>query len=69
MQLKVDVIVALIDAAIRAAKQATKTIPIVMVRILILLHWVCRQPGTARRKHHRLTRLFPGIKRETTGTS
>ena len=31
MQLKVDVLVAAITAAIRAAKQATKTIPIVMV--------------------------------------
>ena len=70
VQLKVDVLVSPLPSVIHAAKQATKTIPIVMTD-----YWrpsrdrTNRQLGTPRWKHHRAHQTHPRIKRETTGTA
>ena len=70
VQLQVDVILAGGDAAVRAAKQATRTIPIVML--------VSGDPvgsglvaslQPAGRKHHRRYRPFPKAHRQTAGNS
>ena len=70
VRLKVDIIVTGGPPATRAAKEATSTIPIVMMQD----HRSCRkrvrrQPGAAWRKHHWIVRPCPGAKRKTTGAS
>ena len=54
VRLKVDVIVTGTQPGVRAVKQATNTIPIVMVTGDAVGSGFCQQPCSARRKHHRL---------------
>ena len=54
MRLKVDLIVAPTTAEVRAAKSATKTIPIVFYNVRDPVGWAGRQLGAARGKHHGL---------------
>ena len=55
--LKVDVIVVSATSTALAAKKATSTIPIVMTQRRSGWGRDCRQPGAARREHHRACRL------------
>ena len=62
VQLKVDVIVVPLNSALRAAKQATKSIPIILVTGLDpVANGNGRQFGTARRKYYRRRDTDPRI--------
>ena len=70
VRLKVDVIVAAGSGEIRAAKEATATIPIVMLREGDPVgKRFRRQPGAAGREHYWIGNPSPGAERKTTGAS
>ena len=68
VQLKVDVLVVTNPPAIRAARQATKTIPIVMVTTQDpVAAGIVDSLARPRRKYHRVHQTHPRVERETAG--
>ena len=68
VQLKVDILVTSSTAALRAAKQATKTIPIVMVTSQDPVATGMVELGAAGCKYHWSHETYPRAKWETAGT-
>jgi ABC-type uncharacterized transport system substrate-binding protein len=68
VKLKPDVLVVTALTAVRAAKQATKTIPVVMVILSDSgRHRDSRESGAPGRQYHGAHQTHPGIKRQTAG--
>jgi len=71
IRLKVDVLVCSTTPAVRAARNATRTIPIVFFGVYdpVAAGMVDRQPGAAWRKRHGIHQHCDDIGRQTTGTA
>jgi ABC-type uncharacterized transport system substrate-binding protein len=70
VRLKAEVIVARATPAVQAAKNATTTIPIVMMGVADAVgERICRQPGTAGREYHSDDQHYAGACRKEIGVA
>ena len=68
VRLKVDLIAVRATPVVQAAKNATTTVPIVMLGgCRSGGEWVRREPGATGREHYGIGNASPGAERKTTG--